>query len=103
MSMRRNQLGIMGLLVSGGLLAGTSHAGDLRGGFRLPFEANVTVTGSVILPNDPAYAPYAKQCGGQAPVQVTQGAGDSPDLNLFSDVQSHCLLNPVPDNLDPTK
>ncbi len=79
---------------------------DRGKGRRLPFEAQATLSGKVILPNpaDPAYIPHISQClGGQAPVQVIQGAGDSPQLGLFTDVQSHCLGLPEADPLRPGK
>lgn len=79
-----------------------SPAEDRGAGFRIPFEAQASLTGKVILPSDPNYAPYTSQCLG-APVQVIQGAGDSPDLGLFTDVQSHCLGLQEADPLRPGK
>jgi hypothetical protein len=100
----------MTAVVMGSVFAGTtsnaSPAENRGAEVRLPFEAQASLSGRVILPNPsgPAYAPYVSQClGGQAPVQVIQGAGDSPDLGLFTDVQTHCLGLPEADPLRPGK
>jgi hypothetical protein len=98
----------MTAMLTASLLASTINASSAENhgaGLRLPFAAQATLSGKVILPNpaDPAYTPYSSQCLGQAPVQVIQGAGDSPDLGLFTDVQSHCLSLPEADPLRPGK
>jgi hypothetical protein len=99
----------MTAMLTASLFASTINASSVENhsaGLRLPFAAQATLSGKVIPPNpaDPAYAPYFSQClGGQAPVQVIQGAGDSPDLGLFSDIQSHCLGLPEADPLRPGK
>jgi hypothetical protein len=72
--------------------------------WRVAFQAAASLTGKVILPDpgNPDYLPYADRCQG-APVQVIQGAGDSPLLGLFTDVQSHCLGSPLSDPQHPGK
>jgi hypothetical protein len=109
MSNKSKWMGMTAVAITSLFAATTMNAAsaeDRGAGLRLPFKAQAALSGKVILPNpaDPAYAPHLSQClGGQAPAQVIQGAGDSPDLGLFTDVQSHCLGLPEPDRLRPGK
>jgi hypothetical protein len=106
MTIKSRWLGMTAVVMASLFAINASSAENQGAGLRLPFAAQATLSGKVILPNpaDPAYTPYLSQClGGQAPVQVIQGAGDSLDLGLFTDVQSHCLSPPAADPLRPGK